>query len=140
MPFYFDTSAIIPLLVREPATPRCLALWADADTIVSSALTLVEAHSALALAHRTGRLTASEHEAARAVLDARWADVTTITPSDETLRVAADLTASHALRAYDAIQFASALALASDDLIAVSGDRALLAAWSDLGVITAATI
>ena len=143
MPLYLDTSAIVPLLIAEPSSERCRTLWQSADVIVSSSLTLVEAHAALARGARNGRLDASGHERAVTGLEALWRDLSAIPPTPEILRaavsVAASVAATHALRGYDAVQCATALALASDDLIAVSGDRELLRAWSELGVATVST-
>ena len=62
-----------------------------------------------------------------------------IFPSDEIIRHAAELTAAQGLRGYDAIHCATALALDTPDFVAVSGDRALLRAWSTLGIPTADT-
>ncbi len=58
--------------------------------------------------------------------------MSTIESSSEQLR-------SHAkfgLRGYDPVHCASAEQAADDDLVAATGDRALLAAWSKLGVST----
>lgn len=60
----------------------------------------------------------------------------TIAISDHVIEHAARLSADHALRGYDALHCAAALAAASDDFIAVAGDRDLLRTWSDLGVAT----
>ena len=139
MPLYLDTSAIVPLLTAEPSSERCRTLWQSADVIVSSSFTLVEAHASLARGARNGRLDASGHERAITGLEALWRDLAAIPPTPEILRVAASVAATHALRGFDAAQCATALALASDDLIAVSGDRELLRAWSELGVATVST-
>lgn len=139
MPLYLDTSAIVPLLIAEASSERCRTLWQSADFVVSSSLTLVEAHAALARGARNGRLDASGHERAVTGLEALWRDLAAIPPTPEILGVAASVAATHALRGYDAVQCATALALASDDLIAVSGDRELLRAWSELGVATVST-
>ena len=53
---YFDTSAIIPLIVNEPGSPVCERFWNDATQAVSSRLLYVEARAALARAHLLGRL------------------------------------------------------------------------------------
>lgn len=136
---FFDSSALVPLTIHEASTPACIALWQGADTIVASALAYVEVHAALAQAQRTGRATASEHDTALIAFEARWRDVTLVTPGHEILHSAARLAASHALRGYDAIHCATALAVASDDFAAASGDRDLLRAWSALGIATADT-
>jgi predicted nucleic acid-binding protein len=41
-----------------------------------------------------------------------------------------------ALRAYDAMQAASAESIGDQDLVAAAADGQLLAAWSSLGIVT----
>ena len=45
---YFDTSAIIPLIIDEASSPLCERFWNDATQAVSSRLLYVEARAALA--------------------------------------------------------------------------------------------
>ncbi|MFT3797339.1 type II toxin-antitoxin system VapC family toxin [Microbacterium sp.] len=133
---YFDSSALVPLVIAEPTTARCNGIWDQADAMVTTTLSFVEVHAAIAQAARQGRLGEAEHRRALAAFEARWGDMVHVTPGDAILANAAHLAAAHALRGYDAIQCATALAVASDDFIAVGGDRDLLRAWSDLGVAT----
>lgn len=62
-----------------------------------------------------------------------------VSPSDAIVRGAAELTSAQELRGYDAIHCATALALDTTEFVAVSGDRALLRAWSALGIPAADT-
>ncbi len=55
---YFDTSAVIPLMVEQPGSTRAAQLWDLADHVVAVRLLHVEARAALAQAHRLGRLSA----------------------------------------------------------------------------------
>ena len=82
------------------------------------------------------RLDKNQHERARHLLDALWAEVEVI-ELDELLAVTA-AEAAHALglRGYDAVHCAAAEQLADDDLVAASGDRRLLKAWSERGLST----
>ncbi len=50
------------------------------------------------------------------------------------MHAAAEASARHALRGYDAVHCASGLRVASRALVAVSGDTALLAAWAREGI------
>jgi uncharacterized protein len=52
------------------------------------------------------------------------------------IEAAGSLAASHALRGYDAVHCASAMAVFDIDLVGVAGDRCLLDAWHDLGLRT----
>lgn len=133
---YFDTSALVPLVIAEPTTSHCLQLWDDADVIITTSLALVEVHSAIAQAVRQGRLSTTEHPRALDAFQMRWDDLIHVPPSDSLVATAARLSATHALRGYDAVHCATALAAASDDYVAVSGDRDLLRAWSELGLPT----
>lgn len=132
----FDTSALIPLIIEEPSSAVCERAWEAARTIVASSLAYVEGHAALAQAQRLGRLTEAQFRIAAASFDDLWDQVTTISPSEPLIRRAAALSAAHGLRGYDAVHCATALAARSDELFAVSGDRALLDAWHEHGIAT----
>jgi predicted nucleic acid-binding protein len=133
---YLDTSAFVPLLVAEPGSPACRRFWDDADAVVSCRLLYVETAAALAQALRMARLDKDQYERARHLLDALWAEVEVI-ELDELLAVAA-AEAAHALglRGYDAVHCAAAEQLADEDMVAASGDRRLLEAWSERGLST----
>ncbi|KQZ09905.1 PIN domain-containing protein [Microbacterium sp. MEC084] len=133
---YFDTSAVVPLLIDEPASERCARAWDSAHRIASTALTYVEVHTALAQAHRRDRLSDPQHLAAIDAFEELWSQVTSITPSDALIRHAAALGAAHALRGYDAVHCATAVLIMSDDSVAVSGDQDLLRAWHTAGLHT----
>lgn len=47
---YLDTSVVVALLVREPASARAAAVWRGAHTVVSACVLHAEAHAALAAA------------------------------------------------------------------------------------------
>lgn len=136
MTAYFDTSALIPLIIDEPSSAICERAWRAARRVASSTLAYVEARAALAQARRLGRLSDEQHDEATSGFDDLWAQIATITPAPPLLRHAANLSGSHALRGYDAVHCASALALRDSELFAVSGDHALLGAWRDLGLTT----
>ena len=136
---YFDSSAFVPLLIDEPSTGRCTLAWTSSIEIISSVVTFVEVHAALATAVRSRRLETKQHRSAIADFEVIWEAVTQVSVDDAVIQHAATLTASHRLRGSDALQCATALAAASYDLLAVSGDRDLLRAWADLGITTFAT-
>ena len=113
-----------------------MQLWDGADEVVTTSLAFVEVHSALAQATRQGRLSETDRLRSVRAFEARWNDLIRIPPHDDLLTIAATLSAEHALRGYDAVHCATALAAASDDFVAVTGDRDLLRAWSSLGIAT----
>jgi uncharacterized protein len=135
---YFDTSALIPLIVEEPGTPLAARLWDEADRVASSRLVYAEARAALAQAKRAGRLDASGLRAAVAGLDTLVDGLDLVEVSTAVVWRAGELAERVALRGYDAVHLGSAEALADPDLVVASGDRALLRAAGERGLATAA--
>jgi len=134
---YFDTSALVPLAVAEPSSTRCMGLWDVCDQRFASMLAIAEGHAALAQALRLDRLTPDDHQAACAVFDARIGAVDLVVASRSIIDTAARLALDYALRGYDAVHAATALALADDELVVISGDAALLTACQAMGLATA---
>lgn len=137
---YFDTSAIVPLLIDEAGTARCQEHWHAADRLVTVRLARVEARAALAQAERTGRLSPRQLRSAVTDLDALLGQVDHVEVDDSLARAAADVAEAAGLRAYDAVHLAAALQLADPDLVLVAGDRAMLAAATHAGLTTASTM
>lgn len=133
---YFDTSAFVPLLVAEPTSAGCRRLWDDADEVVTNRLLYVEAAAALAQARRLGRLTVRAHRTARGRLGGLWSQMGVAEIDQALVESAADLAARFELRGYDAVHCASAQQLDDHDLVAATGDRRLLQAWTELGLAT----
>lgn len=134
---YFDTSAIVPLIVEEPGSRRAAVLWDGADRVVSSRLVHVEARAAFAMAHRMGRL--DDDDLRRAVDDLGQlidgVDIVEVTAP--IVHRAGELAQTAALRAYDSVHLSCAEHLADADLVVVAGDRALLRAATGLGIAVA---
>lgn len=106
---FWDSSAIVPLLVEEESTPRLLELYREDPEVVVSWTTRVECASALARAERDGLGSAAELAAAFRRLDLvtdRWFEVE---PTDEQRETARRLLRVHPLRAADALQLAAAV-------------------------------
>lgn len=133
---YLDTSALIPLLVAEPASPRCRRVWDDADAVAATRLLYIEASAALAQALRLDRLDTDQHRRCLELLDHLWPQCAIVELDAELCSSAARLAHDHALGGYDAVHCAAALALNDAELVAATGDRRLLAAWHDEGVTT----
>ena len=112
---FWDTSALLPLLVDEPARERLLGLLEEDSEVLAWWGTPVEIASAVARREREGLLTADEVAAALAgarVLADGWHE---IVPSDAVRRTAERLLRSHPLHAADALQLAAALIAADHD-------------------------
>lgn len=108
---FWDTSALVPLLVSEPdSARRTAALRADSAMAVWWG-SLVECESALQCRVREGALGTEGARQARdrlAVLAAAWHEVP---PTPPLRTLATRLLRTHPLRAADALQLAAALAL-----------------------------
>jgi predicted nucleic acid-binding protein len=88
---YFDTSALVPLLIAESASGASRRLWDDADEVVTVRLAYVEAATALAQAQRLGRITSARQRAVLRALDRLWIEVDVVEVDDVLVRRAAEL-------------------------------------------------
>jgi uncharacterized protein with PIN domain len=61
---YFDTSAILPVVIEEPTSQIASRLWDEADRVVSSRLSYPEGWAALAMALHMNRVDELELRAA----------------------------------------------------------------------------
>ena len=134
---YFDTSAVIPLIVDEPSSAMCMRLWNEATRAVSVRLMYAEARAALAQAQRMMRL--SQDELARAVdqLGVLIGQMSFIEVTQGLVSAAGELAEAHQLRGYDAIHLAAAQEMADGDAVLISGDRQLIDAAAREGLATA---
>lgn len=106
---FWDSSGIVPLLVREPYSGQAESLARADPVLVVWWGTRVECTSALQRRLRDGTLTAASVARARKVLEALTESWTEILPIDPVRSHAEILLASHELRAADALQLAAAL-------------------------------
>ena len=133
---YVDTSAFVAIIVDEPGTTAAREFWLEADDVVSSRLIVAETAAALAVGHRVGRLTQDAYARARSVASALLAELDFVEADEGVVARAAELAHASQLRGYDAVHCASAVSIGDHDLVAATGDRQLLAAWSALGIVT----
>ena len=112
---FWDTSALVPLLVAERETPRAERWLREDPGVVVWTLTRVELLSALARRRRREPVAARRLQAARRELLAAWERWSEVTAVDLVRRHAERLVESHPLRAADALQLGAALAAAEDD-------------------------
>jgi uncharacterized protein len=108
---YLDTSALIKLYVQEEGSHEVRAATAKARVVAASRLAYVEARAALARACRESRIDPSALQQAVHALQQDWPKLFVIEASAEVAQHAGELAQAHALRAYDALQLASALVL-----------------------------
>ncbi|MCC6227031.1 MAG: PIN domain-containing protein [Microthrixaceae bacterium] len=129
---YVDTSTLLKRLLDEVGSARADVIWESADVLASVAMVVVEARAALAAAERRGRLTVREHRAAKAGLADLLDEVAIAGITEELVATAADLAEEEALRGYDAVHLAAALAVGAQVL--TSSDSALCAAAERRGL------
>ena len=104
---FWDSSALIPLVMREPASSAVRALRTDDPDLTVWWAAEVECASALARREREGAL--ENPPVAWARLEEVTLTWTEIPPASEVRRSAVRATRTHGLRAADALQLAAAL-------------------------------
>ncbi len=111
---FWDTSALVPLLVRESTSDTARAWMTDDDRVAAWTLTPVEALAVIRRLVREAALT--EHDAARAeaTLQEMARRLHLVVDVDGAKRVAARLLRVHPLRAADGRQLAAAVLWAAN--------------------------
>jgi predicted nucleic acid-binding protein len=131
---YFDTSAIVPLLVDEPTSSACERFWNGATRVVTARVMYAEARAALAMARRLDRLDSRRSRQAISELDVLTDEIDHVELDHRLVHEAGELAERRSLKGYDAIHLAAALTVADADLVMVSNDRRLTEAASALGL------
>ena len=111
---FWDSSAIVPLVVNDAATPGVSALFRQDPGQIVWCLTEVEVHSALARRDRDGGLEKENGTIARkslVELARSWEEVVVL---DAVRSRAIRLLRAHPLRAADALQLAAALVVSEE--------------------------
>ena len=117
---FWDSSAIVPLLVEESASVATFKVYrSDPDVVVWWA-TMVECASALARLERDGAMPSSAMGAALDRLDLLGRAWHEVQPTDRVRSGATRLLRVHPLRAADAFQLAAAITAAEDQPAALS--------------------
>ncbi len=134
---YFDSSALVKLLLDETGSDLAAELWNACDAALSSRLAYPEVCAALAAAGRNHDLTESDVSAAADEWEVFWSSTRPIELTADVERVAGDLAATHRLRGADAVHLASALALGSVDVTVAVWDKRLHAGAVAVGLAVA---
>jgi uncharacterized protein len=131
-PAFWDASALVPLCVKQQATPMAEALSKKYGVVVLWAAP-VEVRGAFARLLRVGQLTSTGNVHALVVLAelrSKWYEIA----PDPSLRDQAErLLDRFSLKAADALQLAAALACRPRARAFISGDAQLLEAARQLG-------
>ena len=112
---FWDSSAIIPLLVQEPRSAAMRALLRADQAMVVWWGSRVECASALSRLEREGRLTRLGMQSASGRMEQIAAEWTEVSPMERVREGALRLLRVHVLRAADALQLAAAVELADRD-------------------------
>ena len=136
---YVDTSALVPLFIREPNSDAVIDwLEASGERLAISEWTLVEFASAAAIKLRTGQATANLVKQATARMhEFARKHCTVAVPGRESFRRAAELAGHDALklRAGDALHLAIAESLNAQGLLCL--DQAMIESAKSLGMSVA---
>jgi len=111
---FWDSSAIIPLCLKEPASEVVIRLLKSDEDMVVWWATPVECVSALSRRQREGVLSTHAGTEARTILSVLSAEWSEIQPSELVRQRAERLLQVHALRAADSFQLAAALIWAQE--------------------------
>lgn len=134
---YFDTSALVKLLLAEEDGVETAAnLWDAAAIAISSRLAYPEARAALAAAHRARRLSAPQLTESAGELARLFGQLVVVEIEARLAEAAGEVAEQFGLRANDAVHLASALAVADSQTVVVTWDGHLAnaARRSGLGV------
>jgi predicted nucleic acid-binding protein len=134
---YFDSSALVKLVVEEEGSDVAAALWDGCDAALSSRLAYPEVRAALAAAGRAHRFAAGGQQQAEAAWERYWRAVRPVQLTAAITTQAGQRAGSHALRGADAVHLASALAVGAHSLLFAAWDQRLrsAAAQTDLQVV-----
>ena len=132
---FWDSSALVKLLVEEPGSEIAAALWDGSTALVASRLVVPEVSAALAAATRARRIDEARARAARTEWRRYFAALDLLDLTGDLAVRGADLAAAHDLSGADAVHLATALALRETELVAVTWDRRLAAAAQAEGIV-----
>lgn len=116
---FWDSSALIPLLVDESSSRERRQLLEFDPDIVTWWGTMVECESAIARLNRVPGTDFVARQTARDLLNAIAADWVEISPDNQVRTRACRLLRLHPLRAADALQLAAALTAAAEQTTAI---------------------
>jgi uncharacterized protein len=122
---FWDSSALVKLLVEEEGTDTAVALWDGAARVLASRLCVPEVGAALAAAERGARIDGARARVASDEWRRYLAALDIIEVSAEIAERAAGLARQHPLSGADAVHLATALALGDRESVVATWDRRL---------------
>jgi predicted nucleic acid-binding protein len=136
---YFDTSALLKLVLLEPGSETALDAWRAAQQVGAVSVLYVEASAGLAAARRALRLSALAHSESAGDLDRLWSSMHVVVADHPLCERAAGLAEAESLRGYEAVHLAAALEYGADLLVCGDGDLLDAALSRGLGTVDART-
>jgi uncharacterized protein len=134
---YYDTSALIKLLITEEGSDLARKLWGSASTAASSILAYPEGCAALSAAHGSGRLRPRSLERSLKTFETVHESLLTIGVDERLAQAAGRHAAEFGLRGYDAVHLATALDLFEEEVVFVTWDEDLARAADSAGLAVA---
>jgi predicted nucleic acid-binding protein len=138
MKLYFDSSALMKLLINETGAEWAIELWHGPEQKFACSVAYAEVRAALAAAHRGRRISDNLLFIAKRKFDLLWQELRVVTPDRELVHDAGELAERHALRGFDALHLASAVNMRTSaidyDVLMVSWDADLATAARDAGM------
>jgi len=133
---YFDSSALVKLVIDEDGSEDAALLWDGADSVLTSRVAHPEVRAALAAAERGARLDADTHLQAKADWEELRQGLRFVEVTGQLESEAGDLAEQHALSGFDAIHLASALTIAAIPLVVATWDGRMHQAAQAAGLTT----
>ncbi len=139
MVLYLETSAVLAWLLGESTAGRVRTVVDRAETVVTSVLTIVEAHRALVRAETGGLISAADRQRLRGLLARVQRGWTMMEVSADVRNRAGEAFPIEPVRTLDGLHLATALAFARayPDLFVLSFDRRFLDNATPLGLALA---
>lgn len=133
MSAYFETSAIVKLILQEAGSDLATRAWEAADPPFAVRVGYVELHAALAAAVRSRRLLPANVDRAIEKAESLWGALEIVEIDDWLVRLAASVARGHPVAGYDAVHLAAAEALGGEAPM-VTWDRRIAAAAHERGL------
>ncbi len=118
---YLDTSVVVKLYVEEAGASTVRRVVQGATQVGTSRVTYAEARAAFARRFRERGFSPSAYKELLRSFDQEWETYVRLDVTEPLIKLAGDLVDRHTLRAYDAIQLASALTLQRELQVAQVG-------------------
>ena len=113
---YLDTSSLVKLYVEEDGSALIENLVGGSTAVATSMVAYAEARAAFARRMREGSFTKTDYRNLVLSFERDWINYLQVKVTQELIQLAGNLAEKHALRGFDAIHLASAVALTKSDI------------------------